>query len=265
MRILLSNLVCCLLLWSCSYTAPYGEGTLPPFHYGWTSELSRFVDDDGMVHYAEWQLDQQGLDAYLSLLGSHLPNPQTWTKEEQIAYWVNAYNAFTVKLVLDHYPLGSITDLHPWPYIPFLRTVWHRKFELGGEPISLDEIEHKILRGMFEEPRIHFAINCASFSCPVLMREAYEAESLEEQLEAAARRFINDPLRNRLSEDKAELSSIFSWFSGDFTRSGSLVEYINRYSDQKMKAEAKIRYMDYNWDLNDAGSAGYPEGKPQPK
>jgi hypothetical protein len=242
-----------LLPLSCqSEPSPQGQGTQPPSHQAWDALLKKWVDAEGMVNYKGFIQDKEKLQQYLDLLSNTPPDPNRWSEAEQLAYWINAYNAFTVKLIADNYPVKSIEDLHPTLNIPMLNTVWHKKFfKIGGRESSLDEIEHKILRKQFEEPRIHFAIVCASFSCPPLRREAYTAAALNRQLEEQARRFINDPGRNKIGTDKAELSKIFSWFEGDFTKRGSLVAFLNRYASPPLAPNAKIRYMEYDWRLNE--------------
>jgi hypothetical protein len=130
--------------------------------------------------------------------------------------------------------------------------VWHYKFfKIAGVDMSLDEVEHSILRKEFDEPRIHFAINCASVSCPPLLNEAFVASNLENQLTRVATTFINDPSRNKISRQSAQLSSIFSWFKGDFTKKGTLIEFLNRYSKVKISPNARISFLDYNWNLNE--------------
>ena len=117
--------------------------------------------------------------------------------------------------------------------------------------MNLDHIEHKILRKEFDEPRIHFAIVCASKSCPALLNRAYTADSLETQLTTQVKGFLADDFRNKISENKVGLSKIFSWFKGDFTKNGTLIEYINRYSAVKVNKDAEISYLKYNWELNE--------------
>ena len=234
-----------------SEPAPQGSGTQPPSHQLWDELLKKWVDADGMVNYEGFIQDKQKLEQYLDKLSNTPPDPKSWSEAEQLAYWINAYNAFTVKLIADNYPVKSIEDLHPTLNIPMVNTVWHKKFfKIGGQKSSLDEIEHAILRKQFNEPRIHFAIVCASYSCPPLRREAYTAKALDRQLEEQAITFINDPKRNKLSNDKAALSKIFNWFEGDFTKNGSLITYLNRYARTKLKSDAKISYLDYDWNLN---------------
>ena len=159
---------------------------------------------------------------------------------------------YTIKLIIDHYPLESITDLHPAIYIPGLKSVWHEKFfTIGDQEFCLDRIEHEILRPEFEDARIHFAINCASMSCPVLRNVAYEPEDLDEALDEQAALFINDDERNKISRSGLEVSKIFSWFREDFEREGDLIDYLNRYSDVKIDKDAKVRFLTYDWSLNE--------------
>lgn len=235
-----------------SEAAPQGRNTRPPSHQAWDELLKKWVDPAGMVNYKGFVQDKQKLEAYLRQLSQTPPDPKTWTKQEQLAYWINAYNAFTVKLIADNYPVKSIEDLHPTLNIPLVNTVWHKKFfKIGGKESSLDEIEHSILRKQFDEPRIHFALVCASYSCPPLRREAYNASDLNKQLDEQARRFINDPKRNKIGANKAQLSKIFSWFKDDFTKQQSLVSYLNRYSTTRLSPQASISYLEYDWRLNE--------------
>jgi hypothetical protein len=157
-----------------------------------------------------------------------------------------------VKLILDFYPTKSIRDLGPKLKIPLIKDVWHYKFfKIAGVDMSLDEVEHGILRKEFDEPRIHFAINCASISCPPLLNEAFVADKLEAQLTKVTVAFINDPVRNKLGTQSVQLSSIFSWFTGDFTKEGTLIEFLNKYSKVKIAPNAKVSFLDYNWNLNE--------------
>ncbi|MCJ8163212.1 DUF547 domain-containing protein [Pontibacter sp. E15-1] len=228
------------------------QGTTPPSHQAWDELLQQHVSKSGIVDYKGFIRDKAKLQRYLSAISSTPPDKQKWSREEQMAYWINAYNAYTVKLIIDNYPLKSIQDLHPTLKVPGINTVWHKKFfRIGGQEASLDEIEHKILRKEFDDPRIHFAINCASFSCPPLRNEAFVASKLDRQLSEQAKAFINDPSRNKITADKAEVSQIFSWFKGDFTKKGSLVDFLNKYATTKIKPGAKISYMDYDWSLNE--------------
>ncbi|MDN3689613.1 DUF547 domain-containing protein [Cyclobacterium jeungdonense] len=237
---------------SCGNSPLGGEDTEPPSHDIFDSLLSRHVDKEGLVDYRGFIADKEEFKNYLQLLSQNPPDRDTWSREEQLAYWINAYNAFTIKLIIDHYPVESIRDIGPLLDIPLVNTVWHLEFfEIGGQPASLDEIEHKILRKEFDEPRIHFAINCASVSCPKLLNRAFRAEKMEAQLEKVSKEFINDPNRNELGTDSAEISSIFSWFEEDFTTNGSLIDFLNQYAETPLHPSSKISYRDYDWSLNE--------------
>lgn len=219
----------------------YGQVEFPQ-HRLWTSLLQSHVDDRGMVSYEGMNKDSEKLDQYLKQLASTIPD-ENWTNEQSLAYWINAYNAFTIQLILDHHPTKSIMEIEK---------AWDKKFiELGGRKFSLNEIEHDIIRKEFQEPRIHFALVCGAVSCPVLLNRAYEAEVLDQQLEQQTKLFINDPYKNQLLGNKATVSQIFNWFKEDFTKKGSLVDYLNKYSDNKLDPKAKINFMDYDWGLNE--------------
>ena len=210
-------------------------------HKQWNDLVQKHVSGKGNVDYKGFKKDAAALQSYLNVLAKNLPE-KSWSKNAILAYWINAYNAYTVKLILDHYPLKSIKKIDsPWDAA---------FFTLGSKKYSLGEIEHKILRKM-NEPRIHFAINCASFSCPNLANEAYTETELEKQLETVARSFVNDKTKNTITPDKIEISSIFDWFSGDFKTKGTLIDYLNKYSSTKINKSAKVKYKEYNWNLNE--------------
>lgn len=223
----------------------------PITHTAFTALLQKYVAASGKVNYRGLLKDSTALAHYLRTL-SEQPPGKKWSREEQLAYWINAYNGFTLQLILRHYPVKSIKDIGSTIKIPFVNTPWDQKFiRIGNRYIDLNEIEHGILRKKFNEPRIHFAIVCASVSCPKLLNEAYTAEKLNQQLTQQAKAFINDPNRNRISADEAQLSKIFSWFKGDFTKNGSLIDFLNTYSQVKIKPTANLSSLDYNWDLNE--------------
>ena len=222
-----------------------------PSHQTWDALLQQHVDDQGAVDYKGFLQDSTRLQTYLKTLSDH-PPAEDWTRAERLAYWINAYNAFTVQLIVQHYPLKSIQELHPKPYIPMVNSVWHRKFfQIGGQPMTLNAIEHKILRVKFDEPRIHFAIVCASASCPQLLNRAYLPDQLDNQLDSQTRAFLADSKRNRIQADQLELSRIFSWFRGDFTKKGTLQAFINQYTDVEVDKNAKISFLKYDWSLNE--------------
>ncbi len=210
-------------------------------HSTFNNLLSKHVSINGNVDYEAIKSDSRALKDYITQLSNNLPN-NTWTKEEKLAYWINTYNALTIDLILRHYPLKSIKDIKdPWK---------QRYWKLGNKWYNLDEIEHQILRQM-DEPRIHFAIVCASFSCPKLLNEAYNASKLETQLTEATKGFLSDSDRNIISENTIQLSKIFKWFAKDFKQDGSLIDFLNQYSELEISASAKKSYLDYNWDLNE--------------
>lgn len=240
-----------LLAQGCLYESPGQVGSRSHDHIPWDALLKKHVDRNGFVNYEGFLQDSVELDRYLTQLQNYPPDKQTWTDEEQLAYWINAYNAFTIKLIIDHYPVESIKDIGSGIQIPFVNSPWDIKFiEIGGEKLDLNNIEHSILRKEFDEPRIHFAVNCASFSCPKLLDEAFVASKLNDQLDQQAHEFINDPERNKIDRDQVQVSKIFSWFKRDFTKEGSLTEFLNRYSKVKIEYKTKIRFMDYDWSLN---------------
>jgi hypothetical protein len=222
----------------------------PVQHAEWDVLVKKHVSKNGMVDYQGFLKDKKQLQVYLDKLSANRPTSK-WSKNEKMAFWINAYNAFTVKLILDNYPIKSIKDIKRG--IPFVNSVWDIAFiPMGKEKIDLNYIEHTILRKEFKDPRIHAAINCASFSCPLLRNEAYYASRLDEQLNDAMRRFVNDSQRNQLDKSNIKISKIFSWFAGDFKLNGSsVVDYLNKYAKKRVQPNAKIDFLEYQWELND--------------
>ncbi len=219
-------------------------GQIPPKvdHTPWNTILEKYVDAAGNVAYLKLAADLKPLESYLAMLSEN-PALQESPKNERLAYYINLYNAATVKLIADHYPLKSIKDIDsPWD------TKW---IKVGANQLSLGEIENDILRKM-NEPRIHFAINCASVSCPQLPSRAFRAETMEEQLQEVTVAFIMDPAKNQLKTDPLQLSHIFDWYQADFTKGGSIQDYLNRYSSIPVPGDARIEFMEYDWGLNDS-------------
>jgi len=207
-------------------------------HSAWHRLLQKHVSTNGFVDYKGFLGNQKKLKAYLNMLSTTIPSDK-WSVQEQLAYYINAYNAHTVNLILDNYPVKSIKDINkPWN-IDIVK--------IGDKELSLGALEHSILRKM-NEPRIHFAINCASGSCPKLLNEAFTADRLDDQLNQVTKGFINS-MNNTISKDKVELSKIFKWYKSDFM-DGDLIAYINQYADMKIGPDAKIRYKEYDWTLN---------------
>ncbi len=219
-------------------------------HDLWTEVLQEIVEDNGRVNYLKLKENPEKFHRYLSFLENNHPDPNTWSKEERLAFWINAYNAFTVKLIIDNYPLESIKDLNSSISIPFVNTIWDKSFiKINEFKYSLNDIEHRILRKKFQEPRIHFAINCASVSCPDLKNEAYISEKLDEQLEFQAKAFINDKSKNLISKEQIKVSKLFSWFGGDFKNEGSLINFLNKFSNTQISENTDVSFMDYDWSL----------------
>lgn len=218
----------------------------------WTVLLKKHVNDAGMVDYKGFIKDSNNLNKYLAKISENAP-ASSWSNDEKFAYWINAYNAYTVKLIVDNYPVKSIKDLAPKNAVIFINTAWDKKFfSIGGKKMTLNTIEHKILRKRFNDPRMHFAINCASMSCPKLLNEAYEAKTLDKQLTGQAKDFLSDTNKNKVSKDKPELSSIFDWFNKDFTKTGKTkIGFINQYAPVKINDNAPLKYLSYDWSLNE--------------
>lgn len=211
-------------------------------HSDWDALLKKHVDKSGFVDYKGFKNDEAALNDYLNQL-SNLAPTKKWSVQELLAYYINLYNAYTVDLIIDNYPVESIKDIDgPWTkaIVP-----------VGSKTLSLGGIENGILRKM-DEPRIHFAINCASVSCPKLLREAFTAAKINEQLDKAAREFINSE-KNEISSNNPKVSSIFDWYKKDYTVNGEqdVIGYINQYSDTKINKNTTLSYKDYNWGLNE--------------
>ncbi len=218
-------------------------------HSIWDQLLQNHVSHEGWVDYAGFLDDRERLQQYLDLLSANRPILNQGNDAQ--AYWINAYNAFTIELILQYYPLESILDIGVKPIIPKISSPWDIRFiTIGDQKYDLNNIEHSILRKKFGDPRIHFSIVCASRSCPRLRNEAYTEQNMERFLDEDTRLYINDPSRNLISSDKLGLSKIFSWYKGDFTESHTLRDYINQYSLTSVDSDAIIRFIDYDWSLN---------------
>ena len=247
--------------------------TTGPDHTAWTALLQRHVvllrgGQASQVRYAGFAADRSALKAYLASLSAvSRPAFDSWPQPAQMAFLINAYNAFTVELILTKYPgLGSIKDLgslfsSPWKpkWIPLL-----------GTSMSLDDIEHGLLRerGRYDDPRIHFAVNCASVGCPMLREEAFTGDRLEAQLEQQTQRFLADRTRNRWNPERRrlEVSKIFDWYGDDFRQRHRGIRSLPAFfalhagrladgADEQARvrsAEVDIGFLDYDWALNDA-------------
>lgn len=207
--------------------------------------LKTHVTAAGVVNYKNMKADEALLQSLLQELAIKEPSA-TVAKNEQLAYWINLYNAATLQLVLQHYPLRSIRELNdgkPWD-LEFIT--------VSGRRYSLNYIENEILRKRFSEPRIHFAINCAAKSCPKLLNGAFKPEQLEVQLNTLTNSFINDASKNKITAGKVEVSEIFNWYAKDFMLKGSVIDFLNGWSATRIAPSATIQYLTYDWSLNDA-------------
>ena len=258
-----------LLLLSTVYSAvSMAQETL---HQPWQTLLAQHVKPinnghSSQVDYAGMKMERAQLKAYLDALSSVDKGVfDQWSAPKQLAFLINAYNAWTVEFILTAYPdLASIKDLGS-----FFSSPWSKKFiPLLGETRSLDNIEHQLIRGdnKYGDPRIHFAVNCASIGCPALREEAYSAEKLEQQLNEQTVRFLTDTSRNRFNDSSMELSAIFKWYGDDFTLgfrgSNSLPTFILLYhqalnltpaQQALLKSEnMDNNFLNYDWALNAA-------------
>ena len=231
-----------------------GNGLPADRHTLFSELLAKYVDD-GVVDYAGFRRDSV-FQQYLDLLGSVNPD-SLHSRDEQLALWINAYNAYTIKLIIDRMPLSSIRDISLG--LPFLFGPWSIELaDVGGTVYTLNGIEHDIIREQFNDPRVHFALVCASKSCPKLRREAYEGSRLNTQLEDDVRRFLNNPMRNRFDVPAQTVffSKIFDWYRSDFEKSeGSVTGFITPYLEGESRRliedpDCKIEYLPYDWTLN---------------
>lgn len=229
-------------------------------HNGWNKVLKRSVtwaNSASSVNYKDLKSNSKALDQYLKELSDVKSSDfEGWTRDQQLAFLINAYNAWTVKLILENYPVKSIKDIGG-----LFSSPWKQKFfKLFDKETSLDWIEHEKVRPLFKEPRIHFALVCASIGCPGLRDEAFIAEKLNQQLDDSTKLFLNDSSRNRyeVANKELALSSIFKWYKEDFVKAkGSVQAFIFPYMDS-LKSEAlgsvqnlSIKYLEYNWLLNE--------------
>lgn len=207
--------------------------------------LQKHVDTKGNVNYKGLKSDKATLDSYLTYLSKTTPQ-KSWSENKQKAFWINAYNAYTLKLIVDHYPTKSIMNIKKKG-----KTAWKIPFAVvGGKTYTLDYIEHEILRKNLFDPRIHVGVNCASGSCPKLNNRVFTENNIDSELEKLMKEFVNDVSRNKISNKKVQISEIFNWFKDDFTKKGSIIDYLNKYSNTKIKAKAKTHFLPYNWSLN---------------
>ena len=237
----------------------------------WQRLLQKSVTDAGRVDYGALKADPAQLNRFTDEIAARSPisNPLDFpTRQDQMAYWINAYNALVIKGAVENWPVESVLKIGTLPHSFF----WHKTFLVGGKATTLDNIEKDELRKTFGDPRIHFALVCASNSCPQLQREAFAPEKLDQQLDAAARAFVNSPRGMQIdaAANRATLSKIFDWYRGDFeaygrakslTGSGpAVLNFIRQYAnDANRRAldslhHPQIEFFPYDWGINDLHS-----------
>lgn len=266
--------VCVLLLFGCSSSAPYAYRKIEVTnfsHGGLDALLRKYVDERGRVDYAAWRAgadDMRALDGYVNLIANASPesHPALFpTEREQLSYWINAYNALVLRAVLEHWPIESVTDVKSG--VSFVRGQGffaNRKYLVGGRWLSLYELENERLRQQ-SDPRMHFAINCASGSCPVLRPNAYEGADLDKRLDQNGRAFVNQQSNAYVSHDRRTvyLSMIFKWYEADFLRAmnrpgADMLDYVFQFADKPLAddlAKARdgkyaIEHLEYDWTIN---------------
>jgi len=209
------------------------------------SLLQKNVDKTGRVDYQSLKNNETLLDNYLAYIQNNEPT-KDWSSNKKKAFWINTYNAYTIKIILNNYPLKSIRDIKIDG-----KTAWKIPFvKVGQKRYTLDQIEQEILRKKFNDPRIHVGINCASVSCPRLWNFAFTEDNIASSLDNLMKEFINNTTRNKISKNNLEISEIFNWFSKDFMKNGTIINYLNTYAAIKISEKASIKYLTYDWSLN---------------
>jgi hypothetical protein len=205
-------------------------------HAIYNNLLSKYVSSKGAVNYTGLKKEHSSLKGYIESLKKL--NHKTLPKNDQLAFLINFYNALTLDLILKNHPLKSITDLPKAWDTP--------RVTYQGKSLTLNNIEHQLIRENFKEPRIHFACNCAAKSCPKLLNKAYEGATLEKQLDSQTKLFLNNTSKNSLSANSIKISKIFEWYGKDF---GNVTLFIKKYHPE-VNSNAKISYLEYDWTLN---------------
>lgn len=237
-----------LLMVSLSANSWAEEKTVDHSLYG---ELLWKYVNNGFVNYKDLKTEEYKLDQYLQLLDT--TNPDELGRDEQFALYANAYNAYTLKLILQYYPVKSIKDTGS-----LLKSPWKIEFvKIGGKTMTLDDVEHKILRPRFQDARVHFAINCAAKDCPPLASEPYRGDILDEQLDRSTRAFLNNPKKTYLDGKTLYVTKIFKWFGEDFNKDP--LSFVLKFAEgdfkkllEAKKDQIKVKYLDYDWSLNGA-------------
>ncbi|NQY68549.1 MAG: DUF547 domain-containing protein [Flavobacteriales bacterium] len=206
--------------------------------------LNMYVTETGLVNYKGLVSKKSQIESFLEYMRRSAPYYSS-ASDESLAYWINLYNAATLNLILNNYPVSSIMDINGGK-------AWDLKIvKVGDDVLSLNQIEHERIRPIFNEPRIHFAVNCAAKSCPKLLNEIYSSEKLEAQLERQTKYFINQSGKNTIQANSLSLSEIFEWYKDDFTKETSFEEFIKKYTATNFDSDPTITYNEYIWKLNE--------------
>ena len=240
------------------WAAHVAGSTAAPDHGAWSRLLSVYLEagEDGINRFdyaGVTAADRAALDAYIATLAAFPVS--TADRPEQLAYWINLYNALTVQVVLDHYPVATIRDIDISG--PFADGPWGKKLvSVEATPVSLNDIEHRILRPLWRDPRVHYGVNCAALSCPNLGLAGYRGARVASQLDAAARDYVNHPRGVSLRGGKLEVSSIYNWYKSDFGGDQGVIRHLREYAGQELAARlesvTRISGDHYDWSLNDA-------------
>lgn len=218
-------------------------------HAPWDELLHQYVTPEGLVNYQGFLDEEDKLLDYLLAQRKVSPEAVGWSEAEQEAYWINIYNAATVYLVLQYYPLANVNDIRLKGKV---HSLWEApSVEVGGREYSLNQIEREKLTARFQDPRLHFALVQGAVSGPPLLAEAYDGQQLPQQLERQARRFINDPARNVLAGPQLQLSGLFNFYTAEFGSGPQLLEFINRYAHAPVAAAGAPDFLPFSWALND--------------
>ncbi|MHC4756098.1 MAG: DUF547 domain-containing protein [Planctomycetota bacterium] len=241
--------------------------------------LKSYVDSNGMVDYKQLKTNREKLDGFIESMSRIKPKSfDKWSEKEKVAFWLNAYNALTLKAIIDNYPIKASrlkSAIYPKNSIRQIKGVWDKiKFDVMGKDITLGDIEHKILRVQFNEPRIHMAMVCAAMGCPPLLNEPYLPKKLDEQLDDQSRKFLSNPLKYKVDGNTVYLSPIFNWFKEDFVKTygpkttfagykgskGAVLNFMSKYLEENKKwtqsKRPKIKYLKYDWSLNEQAKSG---------
>jgi len=256
---------------------PEAAPAAPLDYSDYAAALADYVNTEGLVHYSNLKANRHALDAFVEAIATlDPPIFDSWKPVDRLAFWINAYNALTLKAIIDHYPIqpSLLRSLRfPQNSIRQIPGVWNQlHFKVMGRLMTLDEIEHQVIRKQFDEPRAHMALVCAAKGCPVLRNEPYAGDRLDSQLEDQVTKFVHNPSQFRVDPEKKiiHLSKILDWYGDDFEpefadperfpgrsrAEGAVLNFLSRYVDDATRLHLqdrayRIRYLDYDWSLNE--------------